>query len=114
MLGLHPERSKMKPAKQHIKDAILDVFDVHVNDRKQRKAFDRAWISGIRKKVLINFNNRRGRFSTNARLELWRLLGVPKPINASPQEMDEWKQSLKPFHHGNLYLQGSVNYIMCF
>lgn len=89
IVGLDQERSRMKPKEQHIKVAILEVFDVPVNDRKQQKAFDKVWVSEIRKKVLINFNNHHSHFSTNARLELWRLLGVPKPISARTQEMAE-------------------------
>ena len=42
MLGLDPKRCKMKPLEEHMKEAILEVFNVPVNDRDQRKAFDRA------------------------------------------------------------------------
>ena len=76
----------MKPLKEHMKEAILEVFNVSVNNRDQRKAFDRVWVREMKKKVLTTFNNRRGRFSTSARIELWRLLGVPKSINVSQQE----------------------------
>jgi len=80
MLGLDLERCKMKSLEAHMKEAILGEFDVPLNDKVQRKAFDRAWIKSIKTNVLTTFNNRRGRFSTSARIELWRLLGVPKPM----------------------------------
>ena len=83
-----------------MKKAILKVFNVPVNDRDQRKAFDRAWMREMKKKVLTTFNNRHGRFSTSARIELWRLLGVPKPINASQQEEKEWLRSLEALANG--------------
>jgi hypothetical protein len=113
MLGLDPERSRIKPEEEHIKDSILEVFDVPANDRKQRKAFDRAWEANIRKKALISFNNRWGRFSTNARLEMWRLLGVPKPINARAEEMAEWRLSLIPFDRGNNLFARVSHFLRC-
>ena len=79
MLGLNPERCKMKPLEEHMKEAILEVFNVSMNDRDQHKAFDRAWVREMKKNVLTTFNNRRGHFSTNAHIELWRLLESPNP-----------------------------------
>ena len=114
MLGLDPERCKMKPLKEHMKEAILEVFNVPINDRDQRKAFDRAWVRKMKKKILTTFNNRRGRFSTSARIELWRLLGVLKSINASQQEEKEWLKSLVTFANGKWFLQSGVIFLCCF
>ena len=47
MLGLDPTGSKMKPSEEHIKEAILDIFEVSLNDKVQHKAFDRAWMKEI-------------------------------------------------------------------
>jgi len=82
MLGLNPKRCKMKPSKEHMKEAILEIFDVPMNDREQYKAFDKGWLREIKKKVLMTFNNYSDRFSTSAHNEFWRLLGVSKPVNA--------------------------------
>ena len=55
--------------------------------------------------VLTTFNNCRGCFSISTHNELWRILGVPKPINGSEQEMKDWIQSLEPIGNGNFFLQ---------
>ena len=108
MLGLDPEQCKMKPLEEYMKEAILEVFNVPVNDRDQCKAFDKAWVREMKKKILTTFNNRRGCFSISACIELWRLLGVPKPVNASQQEEKEWLRSLKAFSNGKWFLQSGV------
>ena len=103
----------MKPLEEHMKEAILEVFNIPVNGRDQRKAFNRAWVREMKKKVLKTFNNRHGRFSTSARIELRRLLGVPKLINVSQQE-EEWLRSLEAFANGKWFLQSGVIFLCCF
>jgi len=114
LLGLDLERCRMKPSEEHIKKEILDIFDVSSNDREQPKAFDKAWVREIKKKVLMTFNNRQGRFSTSALSELGRILEVPNPINASQHEMQEWMHSLRVFENGNIFFAKFYKFLILF
>ena len=115
MLGLDPEKNRMRPREEHVKEAILDSFDVGVDDTCLRKQFDNAWTAGLKTKVGVHISNRRGRFSTNARTELWRLLGVPKPVNGSAEELERWRARLLQIYTGEyvLYIWLQILYSLC-
>lgn len=98
MLGLHKERNSMYPSEKLMKESILSAFDISKDDVVTRKQFDRAWTTNLNKRVLLSISNRRGRFSTTARSALWRLLGIPKPINGTPNEIAMWKESMTPWY----------------
>ncbi|KAG0596273.1 hypothetical protein M758_UG239200 [Ceratodon purpureus] len=102
MLGVQVNKCRMFPHEEHMKEEILAVFNVGEGDMFKRSAFERAWEESLKTKVKVAIINRRGRFASYARLELWRLLGVPKPRNGNSIEIESWKDSLKPlFRHNN-------------
>ena len=101
MLGVDPTRNRMFPEEEHMKEEILAVFNVGEGDIFKRSAFERAWEESLKTKVKVAIINRRGRFASYARLELWRLLGVPKPQNGSQKEIETWKTTLKPLFRRN-------------
>lgn len=105
MLGLDPEINRMWPREEHVKEAILDLFDVGVEDTRMRKQFNLAWTASLKRKVNVHITNRRGRFSTNARKELWRLLGVSKPVNGSPEHLGSWRERLLQISTGEYFLE---------
>jgi len=100
MLGLDPKKNRPFPREEHIKEAILEAFDTSPTDSMTRKVFDRMWVETLRRKVKLLMSNRRGRFSTTTRTQLWQYLGVPKPQQATQVEMEEWKQRLVPLAEG--------------
>lgn len=98
MLGLQKEKNCMYPSEELMKGSILSTFDIGEDDVITRRQFDRAWTADLKKRVLLSISNRRGRFSTTARNALWRLLGIPKPINGTPDEIAMWKDSMAPWY----------------
>lgn len=98
MLGFDEEKNFMYPREDDMKEAVLGVFNVGPEDVTTRRLFDRAWTTDLKKRVLLSISNRRGRFSTTARTTLWRLLRIPKPVNGTPEEIDTWKDSMKPWY----------------
>ena len=71
MLGLDPVRCTMFPKTKYIKATILDAFHVAEDDFPKRNIFERAWLEALHRKVRTSIINRRGRFSTYTRRELW-------------------------------------------
>lgn len=106
ILGLDPQKNRPYPRDDHIKEAILEEFNVLPTDTYTRNLFNRVWMEGLRSQVKVYIVNRRGRFATTTRRQLWRNLGVPIPETAAATEveMEAWKQSLVPLFEGMPFL----------
>ena len=103
MLGLNPRKNRPFPREEHMKEAILEAFGTSISDSVTRKFFDRVWVESLRKKVKKVISDRRGRFSTTARTHLFCVLEVPKPVQGTLEEIEQWKETLEPFAEGMVF-----------
>ncbi|KAG0597223.1 hypothetical protein M758_UG322100 [Ceratodon purpureus] len=102
ILEVDVNKCRMFPHEEHMKEEILAISNAVEGVMFKLSAFERAWEESLKTKVKVTIINRRGRFASYARLELWRFLGVPKPRNGNSTEIESWKDSLKPlFRHNN-------------
>jgi hypothetical protein len=38
------------------------------------------------------------------------LLGIPKPVNGSPEDIERWKDNMAPFHEGEYDLLKKIQF----
>ena len=100
MLGLNPRKKRPFHREEYIKEAILEAFNTSISNSVTRKVFDKVWVKSLRKIVKKVISDRRGRFSTIARIHLFHFLGVPKPVQGTPEEIEQWKKTLEWFAEG--------------